>query len=172
MAVHNGDGSNPGYFDWCYDNTAGYLYVGSDRPEDQIYWEVPSALKNHSAFTGSELFRKTFALQTSGTSLTTVVALTDISDSAFRVTAECDANNDDDGGLEVGSYMTTCLYRNDGGTLTEVGEADHHTDLEVDAAWDMDCAPVSGNVEVRVKGNGENVNWVCTVEYRTVGDNL
>jgi len=132
------------------------------------------AMKSHSAFTGSEEYTETVRRQTSGTTSENMRTIDTTSDTILRITARCDANDDTDGGLQAASYELTELFRNDAGTVTSVGTG-VNTEIETDSTWSLQNV-INGtddSIEVTATGGtGDTVNWVCTLIWRSVGDNL
>lgn len=129
------------------------------------------SLKDHAAFTGSEVFHSTGAVQTTDATQTTAFTFT-LSDTTlywFEATIE----GRDTSGTDRALYTKKALvYREGGGATIQGSVVAIHADIETNAAWDATFTVSGNNLLVSVTGAAATtVNWVCKINFQAVSSN-
>jgi len=108
----------------------------------------------------------TGSLQTTNATPANVMTLRTENDSGHMVTTNCSAIKSD--GSEVGGYVIHGVFKNDGGTLTQVGTTTSAHTSEDDATWDLDYAISGTDIAVEATGAAETIDWFCGAENAQV----
>lgn len=88
-------------------------------------------------------------------------------DSCAHITATVIAVKSD--GSEVASYRLHGTFKNDGGTLTQVGSTTSAHTVESDVNWDAVFTVNTPNLDITVTGAAETISWsVCVESYVVV----
>lgn len=88
------------------------------------------------------------AIVTTNATTTTALQLSTSSDKAYQVNARCIGKQDD--GTDVSSYYELTTFRNDSGTLTEIGTADTYSHED------------NTSTAFTVSASGTNINFDIT----------
>lgn len=129
-----------------------------------------SYIKSHSNFTDSERYEKTDATQTTNNSQSTLSTITVSDNSVMRFKVLIVARYENiSSNKSYWSEITGAVRRNNGGSAALVGTSIKSEDDEGSSGYSS-TVDVSGNdLRIRVTGgSGEDVNWVCFIDYQSV----
>lgn len=107
--------------------------------------------------------KKPVTITTTDASSTTLDSFTLATDTMVVVTYVVTAIKDDE--TQAATYIRTACFRNDSGTVTQVGSTQDGGTFEDDAAWD--CAIIVGMTLVQCNVTGKaatNIRWACVSE--------
>lgn len=103
-------------------------------------------------------FRIPATVTTTDATVTTVESFTTASDTSYTIHATITAVKSD--GSQMGSYVLYASYRNDSGTLTQVGATTVSHTAEDDATWNGTLDVSGTTIRVRVTGvAATNIRW-------------
>jgi len=108
------------------------------------------------------------SVSTTDATTTTMITVTTATDTAYHVVAQGIGVNTDDYS-EVGSYYRVATFKNDGGTLSQVGSTTEVHAQEDVAGWNVGLSTSGTNIRVRVTGAAAtNINWTGTLSVTKV----
>jgi hypothetical protein len=143
--------------------------IGTSSARFKDIYNRRSFVKNHSAFTGSELVLDTAATQTTTATTTSLytLAIPDNSMAAIDVVVIARATASADR-----AYYTirAGVYRNAAGAATILGSV-VQTSTESVAGWDATITVSGNNAIVSVTSTAVTINWACNVRYQAVVGN-
>lgn len=107
---------------------------------------------------------------TTDATVTTAAEFATVSNRAYNAIAIVTATETDDFD-EVASYMLEACFKNDGGTLTQVGSTRSlHTANESTGGWDATIDASGTAIRVRVTGaSSTNISWNVQLQIIEVG---
>lgn len=108
-------------------------------------------------------------LNTTNATQTVAATIETFNDRCYVVEAVILATETDDHD-EVASYGRVATFRNDGGTLTQVGTTTSLWTHEDTGGWDVDFNVNGENIEIRVTGAAStNVSWLVDAVIKNLG---
>jgi len=131
-------------------NPDGKLNIGETTNGSGVYWTNPAEVST-----------------TDGTE-TTLDSLSTVSNALYHITATIVAVNSDfhDDGA---SYVLHGTFKNDGGTLTQIGTTSVAHNAESDSNWDAKFDVSGTDVRARVTGVlNRGINWHCSMRVMSI----
>jgi len=111
-------------------------------------------------------------LNTTDATQTVAATIPTFTDRAYLVTAKVLATETVDHD-EVGSYVMVGLFKNDGGTLTQVGSTTDLSVIESTAGWAVAFAVSGTDIQIKVTGAAATVmSWLVDAEVKNLGSYL
>jgi len=121
---------------------------------------------NACAPASTSAWTQTNPLTTTTSSTTTLATIATASNTTYVLTVIVGARRTDSGS-ESAAYTFTCLFRNNGGVLTSVGQ--NRVVIEDVTAWGTTVSVSGTNIVISVVGaNGSTVNWVASYKNLAV----
>lgn len=108
-------------------------------------------------------------VNTTDATVTVAATVATITDRAYLVTAKVLATETTDHD-EVASYGRVGTFKNDGGTLTQVGSTTSLWTHEDTAGWDVDFNVSGTSIRLRVTGAAAtNISWLADLDVKELG---
>lgn len=146
--------------------------IGTENARFSTISTTQTAVKSHSAFSGSRAFTSTGAVQTTAAGASNIFSVAALADNSATM-VEVDVIGRDQGGANRAfAVRRACITRQAGGAATLVIATQ---------TIGTDSLPAGYGVDIVASGNGFNVtvatgaavtcNWACTVRYQSVSGN-
>lgn len=145
--------------------------IGSISGRYRDVYQRRSFVKDHAAFTGSELVQTTAALQTTTATTSTLWTSPTLLDNSSYWT-EVHVTVRDTGSANRAYYIRrACIYRQAGGAATIIAGMPVGDTYEDVAGWDADIDVTGNTFRVRVTSTALTLNWVAAIRYQGVSGN-
>lgn len=105
-------------------------------------------------------------LNTTDATQTVAATIATDSDSAYQVIARVLATETTDHD-EIASYVLVAAFKNDGGTLTQVGATTAVSTIESTGGWAVDFDVDGTDIQIKVTGAGStNISWLVDADVK------
>ncbi len=109
------------------------------------------------------------AINTTDATQTVAATIATVTDRAYQVIAKVLATETADHD-EIASYVLIAAFKNDGGTLAQVGATTDVSTIESTGGWAVDFAVSGTDIQIKVTGAGSTlVSWLVDAEIRNLG---
>jgi hypothetical protein len=100
---------------------------------------------------------------------TVAATIATFTDRAYQVIAKVLATETTDHD-EIASYLLVAAFKNDGGTLTQVGSTTNLSTLESTGGWAVDFAVSGTTIQILVTGAADtSISWLVDAEIKNLG---
>lgn len=145
--------------------------IGSVSGRYRDVYQRRSFVKDHSAFTGSELVQTTAALQTVGAATNTLWTSPALLDNSSHWVEVWVTVRDTASGSRAMYQRQACIFRQAGGAATILTGVLAPVTVESVAGWDADIDVTGNTFRVRVTSTALTLNWAASIRYQAVSGN-